>query len=59
MSIKDKYSVESIKSFETYDWLLNKHYKKKLTSISYAFGLFKNNVLVGICTMEVLYLLGY
>ena len=50
MSIKDKYSVESIKSFETYDWLLNKHYKKKLTSISYAFGLFKNNVLVGICT---------
>ena len=39
MSIKDKYYVESIDSRETYDWLLNKHYAKRIPSISYAFGL--------------------
>ena len=50
MSIKDIYKVESIKSKETYDWLLNKHYAKRVPSISYAFGLFKNKELVGICT---------
>ena len=50
MSIKDIYKVESIKSKENYDWLLHKHYMKRLTSISYAFGLFKNKQLVGVCT---------
>ena len=45
MSIKDIYTVDSIKSSETYDWLLNKHYMKRLTCISYAFGLFKNQIL--------------
>lgn len=50
MSIKDIYKVDSIKSQETYDWLLNKHYMKRLTSISYAFGLFKKKKLVGVCT---------
>tara|TARA_Y100001938_G_scaffold126577_1_gene178659 strand:- start:3501 stop:4142 length:642 start_codon:yes stop_codon:yes gene_type:complete len=50
MSIKDKYKVESINSQETYDWLLHKHYAKRIPSISYAFGLFKNKELLGICT---------
>ena len=50
MKIKDKYKVESIKPFETYDWLKNKHYAKRVPSISYAFGLFKNDCLVGVCT---------
>ena len=50
MSIKDKYKVESIDSKETYDWLLHKHYAKRIPSISYAFGLIKNKELVGVCT---------
>lgn len=45
------YSVKSIDSYECKDWLLNKHYAKRLCSISYSFGLFNiNNVLQGVCT---------
>ena len=40
MSVKSKYSVESIQKHETYDWLLFKHYAKRLTNIKYSFGLF-------------------
>jgi len=50
MNIKDKYKVESIDSKETDEWLLHKHYLKRLVSISYSFGLFKHNELVGVCT---------
>jgi len=49
MSIKNKYSVKSINSNETYDWLLNKHYAKRIPSISWAFGLFDTH-LQGVCT---------
>jgi hypothetical protein len=51
MGIKDKYSVRSIDSYLTYDWLLNKHYAKRIPSISFAFGLFENNILNGILTI--------
>jgi hypothetical protein len=45
------YSVKSIYSYECKDWLLNKHYAKRLCSISYSFGLFdKENIIQGICT---------
>jgi len=51
MSIKDKYFVRSIDSNKTHEWLLKKHYAKRLCSISYSFGLFDiENILVGICT---------
>ena len=49
MSIKDRYHVKSIKSVETYDWLLYKHYAKRIPSISWSFGLFDNS-LQGVCT---------
>jgi hypothetical protein len=42
--------VKSIDSFETYDWFLNKHYAKRIPSISYAFGFYIDNVLEGVCT---------
>ncbi len=42
--------VKSIKSRETYDWLLHKHYAKRIPSISYSFGLYFNEELNGICT---------
>jgi len=48
--IKKTYKVESIKSSETYDWLLHKHYAKRIPSISYAFGLYNNKNLLGVCT---------
>ena len=48
--LKKQYTVESIKSQETYDWLLYKHYAKRIPSISYAFGLYKNKILKGVCT---------
>jgi len=51
MSIKDKYTVKSIKSFECKEWLLYKHYAKRMCSISFCFGLFDtNNILVGVIT---------
>jgi uncharacterized protein YrzB (UPF0473 family) len=51
MSIKDKYVVKSIDTYLCKDWLLNKHYAKRLCSISYSFGLFdENNNLIGVCT---------
>jgi hypothetical protein len=51
MSVKNKYIVKSIDSYLCKDWLLNKHYAKRLCSISYSFGLFDNNILVGIMTI--------
>ena len=42
--------VKPIKTFETKPWLLNRHYAKRLPSISYAFGLFDEGELVGVCT---------
>ena len=50
MSIRDKYFVRSIDTYLCKEWLLKKHYLKRKTSISYSFGLFENNKLVGVCT---------
>lgn len=50
MSIKEIYNVQPIDAFVTHDWLLHKHYAKRIPSISYAFGLFKDNIMQGICT---------
>lgn len=51
MSIKDKYKVESIDTYLTKDWLLHKHYAKRIPSISYAFGLYENEILSGVLTI--------
>lgn len=50
MSIKDKYHVQPIKKYECKEWLLEKHYAKRVPSISYAFGLYDGLLLIGICT---------
>tara|TARA_Y100001938_G_scaffold133542_1_gene193036 strand:- start:357 stop:1010 length:654 start_codon:yes stop_codon:yes gene_type:complete len=50
MSIKSKYKVKSISKHLCKEWLLHKHYAKRIPSISYAFGLF-NSDLVGILTI--------
>ena len=42
--------VQSIQHWETYDWILYKHYAKRLPSISFSFGLFIDNELTGVIT---------
>ena len=49
MSIKDKYTVRSIPSEETKEWLLYKHYAKRMPPIEFAFGLF-TDILHGVIT---------
>lgn len=48
--MKDNFSVQSIPHSETWEWLLKKHYAHRIPSISYAFGLYDNKRLVGVCT---------
>ena len=51
MSIKDKYYVESIDSFLTHDWLMHKHYAKRIPMITHSFGLFNEKLLIGVLTI--------
>lgn len=50
MSIKNKYIVKPIDSFLCKEWLLKKHYLKRWVSFTYSFGLFENNILIGVLT---------
>jgi hypothetical protein len=50
MSIKEKYKVKSILTDQCKEWLLKKHYLHRMTSFTYSFGLFENNILVGVIT---------
>ena len=43
-------SVREIKAYETYDWLLKKHYAKRIPNIMFAFGLYQGRELVGVVT---------
>lgn len=45
------YEVKSIDNYLTHEWLLKKHYAKRIPSISYAFGLFDNMNLIGVLTI--------
>lgn len=42
-----------IKNEETYPWLLQKHYAKRIPQIMFAFGLYEENELVGIVTYGI------
>ena len=42
--------VIPIESKETYDWIKKRHYAKRMPSISYAFGLYNDSDMVGVCT---------
>ncbi|OQA88376.1 MAG: hypothetical protein BWY27_00933 [Bacteroidetes bacterium ADurb.Bin234] len=43
--------VKPIPNYLTKEWLLKKHYAKRIPSISYAFGLFDlSNIMQGVCT---------
>ena len=43
-------TVKQIPSKESHNFILNYHYAKRLPSISYAYGLFEDDILIGICT---------
>lgn len=45
-----KFTVEAIPKEQTHEWLLKKHYAKRIPPILYSFGLYDSNTLVGICT---------
>jgi len=49
-SAMTRYRVESILKPETFHYLLNIHYAKRVPPISFAFGLFFDDDLVGVCT---------
>ena len=44
------YSVEAVSYEQTKPFIMDIHYAKRMPSISYAFGLFENNFLVGVVT---------
>ncbi len=46
----DVLTAHPIPSKDTHNFIKTKHYAQRLPSISYAFGLFYKNVLVGVCT---------
>ena len=48
--MKEEYEVKQIAYQDTKDLILNVHYAHRMPSISYAYGLFKDNELVGVCT---------
>lgn len=48
--MNEKIIVRQIQSVETHDWLLNKHYARRLCPISYAFGAFRSDKLIGVVT---------
>lgn len=51
---KENFTVKRIhKQSEYAEWLLKKHYAHRIPSISYAFGLYENNALKGVCTFGV------
>jgi hypothetical protein len=45
--------VLPIKTEEAVPWIMQKHYAKRLPSISYAFGLYEENQLIGVVTYGI------
>lgn len=53
MNITLQYEVKSIDKSLCKEWCLKKHYAKRLPPISFAFGLFEQNILNGIVTFGI------
>lgn len=50
---KEEWSVTSIPYSEAKEWVLCKHYAHRIPMICYAFGLYREGVLNGVCTFGV------
>lgn len=46
-------SVVSVPRKITYDWLLNKHYAKRIPSLVYTYGVFEDGIMKGVCTYGI------
>ena len=46
----NNFKVESIHKDQTKEWLKYKHYAQRIPPMSYTFGLFNDNKLIGVCT---------
>lgn len=47
----EDYSVRKIERSETIDFIMTKHYAQRMPSVSFSFGLFDKNKMVGVCTI--------
>ena len=45
--MQSEYEIRQIPYSETKHWILNIHYAKRLPSISYAYGLYRHDEMVG------------
>lgn len=45
--------IKKINPVDCKEWLLNKHYARRMTPINKAFGLVINNSIVGVCTFAI------
>lgn len=52
-STMDGYSVHKIEYKTAKPWILNRHYAKRMPPISHVFGLFENNILVGVVSYGI------
>ena len=43
-------NVIPIQVKETQEWITQRHYAKRMPSISYAYGLYNGSDMVGVCT---------
>ena len=53
MGIGSTMKIIPIESKETYDWLLNVHYAKRIPQIMKAFGLYDGDALIGVVTYGI------
>lgn len=49
--MNNRFKILPVPNRELKPWLLKKHYAKRIPSISFAYGLYENNILVGILTV--------
>ena len=47
---KNQYLIRSIETCEYKEWFKQKHYAKRIPSVSHCFGLYKDNFLIGVCS---------
>ena len=48
MSIKERFNIRGVNKGEIKEWFLQKHYAKRMPSVSYCYGLYEGTTLVGI-----------
>ena len=50
MDTNPVFNVCHIQTYEAVPWIMNRHYAKRMCPVSYAFGIYRDNMLIGIVT---------